>query len=802
MRTAGADGQFDAFWERATTFRPYPYQRRLADGLPEVLRAPTGSGKTAAAVLPWLYRRRVGPTEEIRRSTPRRLIVALPMRTLVEQTIDLARQWVASLGLEQLVSVSQLMGGEGRVEAAWRLEPADDAILIGTIDMLLSRALNRGYAMGKGSWPIDFGLMNNDAQWVFDEVQLMGPALPTSRQLQAWRAAIGTYGPIHSMWMSATVDLRALATVDAPAPSANTVSGLQDDDLDHGPLRTRVHARRTIETIRDDEDIATAVRRLHVAGTRTIVVRNTVRRAQDTWSALLAAGLPAELTLVHSRLRPSERAASLRRALSDPGEEGTIVVTTQALEAGVDITSACLITEVAPWSSIVQRAGRCNRYGEVDMARLVWIPAADAAPYEPADLAAAEAALRALDGTSMTGAELAAQPVATVPTESLVIRRKDLMELFDTAPDLSGNDIDVSRFIRDGEQVDVRIAWRPLIAGGTWPDPLDSAVVAPTRNELCPAPIGAVRRAVATKKAVPLWRFDDAANGWTQCRRPADIVPGAVHLADVTFGRYDPARGWDETLTGPVPPIVPVDGDPLTTVDSGAGADRTSATGAWVTIPAHLRHAGEHATALVGRLHTQLPQAVRDAVVRAAQLHDIGKIHPVFQATMRGAAGDHERSLAESGGPWAKSSQYQRSHHSRTGFSHDLAGGLALLHPAATHLLAGTDDTLVRYLVAAHHGRVRLGIRSGPKEARCPEGAASVLGICDGEILPAVETPVGLMPEVALDLSAAHLGGEGSWTAMALALRDREDLGVFRLGFLEAVVRTADWRASTEEAAG
>ena len=42
-----------------------------------------------------------------------------------------------------------------------------------------------------------------------------------------------------------------------------------------------------------------------------------------------------------------------------------IVVATQVIEAGVDIDSSVLITEAAPWPSICQRSGRCNRYALV-----------------------------------------------------------------------------------------------------------------------------------------------------------------------------------------------------------------------------------------------------------------------------------------------------------------------------------------------------------------------------------------------------------------------------------------------------
>ena len=50
--------------DSATGGEPYPYQQRLADeGLPGLLRVPTGAGKTLAAVLPWLFRRRASGDE-------------------------------------------------------------------------------------------------------------------------------------------------------------------------------------------------------------------------------------------------------------------------------------------------------------------------------------------------------------------------------------------------------------------------------------------------------------------------------------------------------------------------------------------------------------------------------------------------------------------------------------------------------------------------------------------------------------------------------------------------------------------
>ena len=92
---------FDTCFKQATGYDPFPYQRALAEGkqLPELLEVPTGTGKTAAAILGWLWRRRFHSEETVRNATPRRLVYCLPMRVLVEQTRECAIRWLNNLGL-------------------------------------------------------------------------------------------------------------------------------------------------------------------------------------------------------------------------------------------------------------------------------------------------------------------------------------------------------------------------------------------------------------------------------------------------------------------------------------------------------------------------------------------------------------------------------------------------------------------------------------------------------------------------------------------------------------------------------
>ncbi len=796
---------YEDFFKQATGNAPFPYQKRWAAAkqVPELLSIPTGAGKTAAAVLGWLWRRRYA-VEAIRKATPRRLVYCLPMRVLVEQTAAECRKWLRSLGLSGdnlgQIEAHVLMGGD--FDNDWDLYPEREVILIGTQDMLLSRALNRGYATSRYRWPAQFAFLSSDCLWVFDETQLFGVGLKTSAQLEAFRRVLGTTFPAHSLWMSATLAEAALNTVDAreqfPTPLPRIE--LDDDDRDTPCLKKRLQARKRLlkSTLALNEDTKKAYEkelavlildRHRSRGGQTLAVLNTVGRAQGTYRELkkLAGSDDVAILQVHSRFRPHERTKLSEQLMSAPPEAGRIVIATQAVEAGVDITSRTLITELAPWSSLVQRFGRCNRYGEEESAEIQWIDIQsekEILPYTAEQLAKAREMLEALTDV---GLESVAGKTDGLPEPIVhVIRRKDLIELFDTTPDLAGADIDISRFIRDEANLDAQIYWREF---GDRPG---ANMAKPRREELCSVRIGSFRDFFKkrAKEKSHFWVWDAFDGNWVRLDE-SRIRPGLVVLASVEVGGYDNQVGWSPEAKDPVTPVTPKEADP----DEANADDPETDVGRFISLAEHSDHVVAEVNLLLDALGLGGDDA--EALRIAARHHDWGKAHAVFQQLL--TARTEGEDPVPAGGPWAKSDKPMRQveKHPRPQFRHELASALATLQ-------TGQPD-LACYLIAAHHGKVRLSIRSMPEEKVPPEaGRRFARGIWDGEMLPVCDLggEDNRKDEIALDLEPMELGrnkdGKPSWLERSLALRDT--LGPFRLAYCEALLRAADRRASMKEA--
>jgi len=762
------------FFRRATGFDPFPYQERLGagDGLPSLVEAPTGAGKTAGVAVPWLRDRvqhRTGPT---------RLIYCLPMRVLVDQVAGELRRWRGRLDLSDTdLGVHTMRGGE--LDESWEEHPERPAILVGTQDQLLSRALNRGYAMSRFRWPIHFALVHTDAWWVLDEVQLMGPGVRTAAQLQGFRERFGVYGASGTTFMSATLRPTWLATPDF-APREGRHVTLDAEDRAQPALSKRTTASKPVAMAPDSDPktLGPWIAETHEPGSLTLVVVNRVSRAQDLAKRLRKAA-DAEVLLLHSRFRPAERSLTEEGLGAGLPDAGRIVVATQTVEAGVDISARTLVTDLAPWPSLVQRFGRCNRRGELSEGKVYWVDldsSKRSAPYTAEALDAARGLLTELDDARIDGlpAVQTEWPTTDLP------RTRDLLDLFDTDPDLDGNFVDISRWVRGDGATDAIAYWRTV--EGDAP-PTDEPK--PHRDELCSVPIESFRKFVRKHRG-EVWHWDALEGRWSRAHTdrsaaaPGFVVPGQRYLIHADAGGYEPLQGW--TGKGKhTPPIEPTagPGEP----SEAYGDDRRSVRKrTCVELEVHLADTAAQARRLVDAVGL-LDDERASLVVRAAGWHDVGKAHRIFQE----AIVDPPTEL-----PLAKATSFRR--YGRAGFRHELVSALAAVE-------AGEPD-LVAYLCATHHGKVRLSLR--PLQWHQSEAQDAIRGVMGADSLPSIATPTGATPELeTLPIELSRLGrdadGRPSWSERALRLLG--SLGPFRLAYLEMLVRIADWRASGEPSA-
>ncbi|MCZ2340759.1 MAG: hypothetical protein LC104_03055 [Bacteroidales bacterium] len=842
------------------------------------------------------------------------------------------------------IAVHLLLGGEEKSD--WALWPERDAILIGTQDMLLSRAMNRGYAAGRARWPLEFAFLNSDCLWVFDEIQIMDTGLASSLQLDAWRRSLKLRSawdkfpepndkhisrPSHSLWMSATMAMHWLERAVDWSPNAEPAwinrHQLKDSERTDTSLRsgqlfqikkpiaqspTRALEKPRTKDGRADKNDAERkqmeyLNKLashiveaenHAQDGLTLVIINTVDRAKKLYELLFRQealqGVP--IKLIHSRFRPHER-EQWEVFLSQKEKTRRILVSTQVVEAGVDLSAGVLYTELAPWASLVQRFGRCARYPG-DTGKIIWLDldlGTDkqpvdhwALPYDRAELIASREKLGSIiDGglesltklkSNVEGDSTRVQAKRLFPYEPrFVPHDKDLFDLFDTTPDLTGADVDISRFIRDGEELDIQVFWREMPHGST-PQKKDR----PHRRELCPVPFHRFRELLPVlRKAGRIWRRNYR-KGWELIdqRDSEQVYPGQVFLLEKSCGGYTTELGWTGDPKSTVEPV-PVE-DIENKADASTDTDESedlSELSNWFTIEEHTRDVCKKLNTLLA--DSGLSASEQKVLRLAARLHDWGKSHTAFQAKLKrdmleavrtsDLQGQHAakapdgkdrttKRVDETRNAWRRDKIRPQPSNTpeadrdrrRPGFRHELASALAILEalyrakpdhtafawpdglkkadfgevpndvpvpgladdPLMQELIALSPDEidLLVYLVAAHHGKVRMSLRCSPDDDRDdvpdpPCGKRQARGVRDGDPLSECQLPApdltatNTTPTVTLSLDPMELGLSArygaSWRERTQLLLER--LGPFQLGYLEALLRAADCRASAEE---
>lgn len=96
---------------------------------------------------------------------------------------------------------------------------------------------------------------------------------------------------------------------------------------------------------------------------RYLVVMNTIGTSLTVFQLLKEAVFDRHIVYLSTNIVPRERRERILRLKEMPAESAFVVVSTQVVEAGVDLDFDVVIRDLGPLDSIVQIAGRCNRHG-------------------------------------------------------------------------------------------------------------------------------------------------------------------------------------------------------------------------------------------------------------------------------------------------------------------------------------------------------------------------------------------------------------------------------------------------------
>lgn len=328
----------------------YPFQQKvhqlISKGKSVILLAPTGAGKTRAALYPFLH------AWEHDEDFPRKCIYSVPLRVLANQFGEEYQARTTNFGFKRSLHVT--------VQTGERPEDPklEGSLIFTTMDQTLSNFLNIPYALSLAQGNLNAGAVLS-SYLVFDEAHLFDPESSLCTTLYLLRLLRGT---VPFLVMTATLT-GEIVQEWAKYLGAETVI-LTPEEAAAIPSQRKTRRIHVAET----ELTAQAVLDRHRS--RSVAICNTVARAQALFAELRRLAGPAvDVRLLHSRFLREHRQATetwLRREFGKDKtsytSESAILVATQVVEVGLDITSEALHTELAPAASIIQRAGRCARY--------------------------------------------------------------------------------------------------------------------------------------------------------------------------------------------------------------------------------------------------------------------------------------------------------------------------------------------------------------------------------------------------------------------------------------------------------
>ncbi|BBO82130.1 CRISPR-associated helicase/endonuclease Cas3 [Desulfosarcina ovata subsp. sediminis] len=322
-----------------------------SDDIPNIesVTLPTGLGKTMVAAH-WALKHRN------QAKIARKVIIVLPYLSIIDQTVKEYQNLLEKFDPSSLILEAHSIADRKYVEDSNENQnnKFNDAIdfladtwsadfVITTFDQFLYTLLS-----SKNSHLLRFHNLA-DALIIIDEIQALPSKLwePLSVALLAISKTINS----KVLVMSATQPefLQARELVSSPDIIFNRQCRYQLLLKHISPINLKTFINDCIRRI-DDED-------WHLK--RVMIVLNTRKSARTVLDSL-EGKISCNIFFLSADVTPKERLATILKIKEN---KPCLVITTQCIEAGVDIDMDFAIRDFAPLDSIVQCAGRCNRNG-------------------------------------------------------------------------------------------------------------------------------------------------------------------------------------------------------------------------------------------------------------------------------------------------------------------------------------------------------------------------------------------------------------------------------------------------------
>ncbi len=315
-----------------------------------ILRLPTGSGKTMLAL-------RLG-LEAARKRRKKRIVYVAPYLSILSQA---AQEIRAATGQEVLehhhLSLPDPKGeGKGEAEGAFLVLESWQAPVVATTFNQFFRA----FFPARAQQAMRLAALD-DAFVIVDEPQILEAGVwnPFLKMLET----VVELQNAEALLMTATMPPLEYARLDKPPEdlTPKTVS-----------LPERFSVRVFPESWDEARTASEAVARTEKHGSCACIL-NTVADAAKVYreASRMAEGKGILVLNLHGAMHPLHKTARIGQ-IAEALREGrqVLAVTTQVLEAGVDLSFRCIMRARPILPSVMQAAGRANRHGEGERAEV------------------------------------------------------------------------------------------------------------------------------------------------------------------------------------------------------------------------------------------------------------------------------------------------------------------------------------------------------------------------------------------------------------------------------------------------